>query len=93
MNPDFVWSAPPPTVKKGRPASEKWNEIASALKSRPNEWAVVAEDVSPTTAALIRNGQLKAFSEGTWEAVSRGNVGSRAKQIYARYVAPIELTF
>jgi hypothetical protein len=88
MNPDMEWGAPPVQHRKGRPPSEKWATIADNLKTRPGEWAIVAKDVSPTTAALIRDGRLKAFQNGTWEAVSRGTEGNRAKEIYARYVGP-----
>lgn len=80
------WGAPPVRERKGRPLSKKWLSIAEQLKTNPGEWAVVAENVSPSYAALIRSGGLRAFESGKYEAVSRGIENNRAKEIYARYV-------
>jgi hypothetical protein len=78
-----------PPAQAGRPASAKWKEIADNLRANPEEWFVVARDVSPTTAHLIRNGKLKAFAPaGYFESVSRGNKGNRAGEVYARFVGP-----
>lgn len=84
---EIRWEAPSTKFAAGRPASTKWAVIAQELEENIGEWAVVAEDVSSTTAYLIRAGKLKAFSPaGAYESVSRGNEKGKAKLIYARYV-------
>jgi len=86
MTDTIRWEVPP-VQTAGRPHSKKWAAVADALKSNPGEWAVVAENVSPTTAHLIRSGSLKAFApKGAFEAVTRGNKNNRAESVYARYV-------
>lgn len=78
-----------PPAQPGRPASAKWQEVADNLRANPDEWFVVARNVSPTTSHLIRNGKLKAFAPaGYFESVTRENKGNKAGEVYARYVGP-----
>jgi hypothetical protein len=64
---DIKWEEPPKQLLgRGR---TNWSEIASALKSNPEQWAVVAENVSASTGTHIRYGRLKAFEpSGAFEA-------------------------
>ena len=77
----------PPTMRSGAPVSARWAVVADMLKENPEQWAVVAENVSASTAHLIRTGGYKAFlPEGAFEATTRGNSGGRAAEVYARYI-------
>jgi hypothetical protein len=85
---DIKWEEPPKQLLgRGR---TNWSEIASALKSNPDKWAVVAENVSASTGTHIRYGRLKAFEpSGAFEARVSGahsSASGRAEKIYARYV-------
>jgi hypothetical protein len=85
---DIKWEEPPKQLLgRGR---TNWEEIASALKSNPEQWAVVAENVSASTGTHIRYGRLKAFEpSGAFEARVSGAHSSengRAEKIYARYI-------
>ena len=85
---DIKWEEPPKQLLgRGR---TNWSEIASALKSNPEQWAVVAENVSASTGTHIRYGRLKAFEpSGAFEARVSGahsSASGRAEKIYARYV-------
>jgi hypothetical protein len=83
---EIKW-ATPPTTGSGAPVSTKWASIAETLMLNPKQWAVVAENVSASTAHLIRTGGYKAFQPaGSFEATTRGNSGGRAAEVYARYV-------
>lgn len=81
------WKAPPRPVRYKRNVYD-WNEIASKLKSNPNEWAVVASDVNPSVVTHIRRGRLKPFApEGSFEASGQGrNENGYTKELYVRYV-------
>lgn len=80
---DIKWEAPEPDGR-GRGA---WDDTAEALRSRPGEWALVAEDVSASTAIAIKRARLAAFAPaGSFEAVSRSASNNRRARIYARYV-------
>jgi hypothetical protein len=85
---EMKWEEPPQQLL-GR-GQTNWQEIANALKSNPNEWAVVAENVSASTGTHIRYGRLKAFEpSGAFESRVRGahsSANGRAEKIYARYV-------
>lgn len=85
---DIKWEEPPQQLLgRGR---TNWSEIANALKGNPEQWAVVAENVSASTGTHIRYGRLKAFEpSGSFEARVSGAHSSssgRAEKIYARYV-------
>lgn len=68
-------------------AKNDHTNVASELRANPGEWAVVAEDVSPTLAQLIKNGKLVAYRPaGSFESVTRGISNGRAAKVYARYV-------
>lgn len=81
----LVWEDPP----VARTSSTVWTPIADALRARPGQWAMVAEDATPGTANNISSGGIKAFRDGDFEASARSIEGrpGRAK-IYARYVGP-----
>ena len=85
---ELTWEEPPnKLLTRG---STDWLGVAKALKARPNEWAVVAENVSASTGTHIRYGKLKAFEpSGAFEARVSGTKvsgGGRASKVYARYV-------
>jgi len=81
------WKTPPKAVRYKR-SNRDWAEIADSLKKNPNEWALIAKDVNPSTVTHIRYGRLKAFGpEGVFEASGHGrNDDGYTKELYARYV-------
>jgi hypothetical protein len=81
------WKTPPKAVRYKR-SNRDWAEIADSLKNNPNEWALIAKDVNPSTVTHIRYGRLKAFGpEGQFEASGHGRNGEGyTKELYARYV-------
>ena len=81
------WKTPPKAVRYKR-SNRDWEDIAQKLISNPNEWALIAQDVNPSTVTHIRYGRLKAFSpEGQFEASGHGrNEGGYTKELYARFV-------
>ena len=85
---EMKWEEPPQQLL-GRGRTD-WRAIADALKSNPNEWAVVAENVSASTGTHIRYGRLKAFEpSGAFEARvsgARADSSGRASKVYARFV-------
>lgn len=85
---ELKWEEPPQQLLgRGR---NNWREIADALKSNPEQWAVVAENVSASTGTHIRYGRLKAFEPaGAFEARvsgARADDSGRASKVYARYI-------
>jgi len=75
---------PGPGTKRAR---HDHRAIAAELRSRPDEWALILEDVSNNFANQIRNGVLAAYRPvGAYEATTRGNTPSGRASIYARYV-------
>jgi hypothetical protein len=58
------------------------------LRGRPNEWALVAEDVNPSVVTHIRRGRLKAFEpEGMFDASGQGrNERGYTKELYVRFI-------
>lgn len=77
------WEKPP---KGGR--GRKWQKVADDLKSRPGEWALVAESASRTLAGNISNGLIVAFRPPrTFEGVGRVNE-DKSVDVWARYVGP-----
>jgi hypothetical protein len=85
---ELKWEEPPQQLL-GRGRTD-WREIADALKSNPEQWAVVAENVSASTGTHIRYGRLKAFEPaGAFEARvsgARADDSGRASKVYARYI-------
>jgi hypothetical protein len=81
------WKTPPRPVRYKRSNTE-WQGIADTLKKNPNEWALVAQNVNPSTVTHIRKGRLKAFEpEGQYEASGHGrNENGYTKELYARFV-------
>ena len=85
---NLKWEEPPQELLgRGR---TNWKEIADALKRNPEQWAVVAENVSASTGTHIRHGRLKAFAPaGAFEARvsgARSDESGRANKVYARYI-------
>lgn len=85
---ELTWEEPPQQLLgRGR---TNWSEIADALRSNPEKWAVVAENVSASTGTHIRYGRLKAFApSGAFEARvsgARADDSGRASKVYARYI-------
>ncbi|RLP68389.1 hypothetical protein D9V30_10390 [Mycetocola reblochoni] len=66
---------------------DDWKDTADQLRNRPGEWALVATDASPSMVRHIKAGTYIGMRPaGHFDAVSRGNRGSRADEIYARYI-------
>jgi hypothetical protein len=68
----------------GRRPGAEWVRVASALRARPGEWALVKTAANSKRASYFANaighGRLSAFSTGGFEAVIRGC------DVWARYV-------
>lgn len=71
----------PPTAYRG---TRDWAAIFDALRERPNEWALIAEGVSASTAGQIKNGAYRNSQPGEFDA--RSVVEGGITNIYARYV-------
>ena len=90
---DLKWEEP--TTVRGRSASAEHAEIASALRSRPEQWAVVLESENVRRAydlaACIRYARLVAYRpEGAFEAATRSGQDGEPAKVYARYVGEPE---
>lgn len=81
--------ADPPAVDR---RDYQWEKVAKRLRSHPNEWYVVQEDLPTSTAGAIPRGKILALHpdrgfEVRTEGNSRPEGGSRmTKLLYARYV-------
>lgn len=88
------WEAPPPTTRRtvGRPRSERWDDVAAALRANPGAWAVVhqGEQRGKTEIATrIRYGHMDCFTPaGDYDATARIDDGTVT--IYARYLGETE---
>lgn len=82
------WEAPPaPGNRHGRYAVAIAHElIASQLRRRPGEWALIAENPSGgKLTSDINAGTLRAYRPaGSFESTTRNNDGRPC--VYARYV-------
>ena len=85
---DIVRWETPPAATRGRSKTGVYAQIADALRSNPGEWAVVAENTTPTLAHHIKTGHLVGFAPaGSFEATSRRNAKrSKRVTVYARFV-------
>jgi hypothetical protein len=79
------WEAPPVERSKPRRIAE-WDGVATDLRARPGEWALIATGAQHTgTAGQINAGRIVAFAPaGTFEA-QRQTVDGEIR-VYARYV-------
>ena len=84
-----TWLEPPADDGRAKGREPKYLDIAAALRERPDEWALIAEETWATMANQIRSGGLVAFRpRGAFEARAvpiDGKPASRA-QIFARFV-------
>jgi hypothetical protein len=80
------WEAPPVERVKPRRIAE-WDGVASDLRARPGEWALIAVGVEHTnTAGQINAARIRCFAPaGAFEA-QRQLVDGEIR-VYARYVA------
>lgn len=86
------WEEPPPAKGNHRsgsiPRGSKYDMIAVELIARPNEWAVIHEGWSRSSAdnlaIRIRRGEISCFTAGEFAAVVR--TVSYQYRVYARYV-------
>lgn len=87
MESSLEWKEPPNPVRYKKNNAD-WHEIAGMLRERPNEWALVAEDVNPSVVTHIRRGRLKAFEpEGMFDASGQGrNERGYTKELYVRFI-------
>lgn len=78
-----MWEDPPP---------KRWSLIAAELRSRPGEWALVAENATTATTTYINQGRITAFRPaGAFEARSVLDPRTRrAAKVFARYVGGAE---
>lgn len=79
---------PPPDAKgKWNGRTSKWAGIAEELRSRPGEWALVAERASASTVTMINAGRAAGMPKGEFAAVGRNSdaVANRC-DVYARYI-------
>lgn len=83
MTAELLWEQPPP--RHNGPKYD-WAEIGEALRSRPNEWAMVGvflnQPTAGCTARNIREGKYGALGHG-FDAKAR-TVDGQAR-VYARY--------
>lgn len=88
MESSLEWKEPPNPVRYKK-SNANWHEIADMLRARPNEWALVAEDVNPSVVTHIRRGRLKAFApEGKFDASGQGrNERGYTKELYVRFIS------
>lgn len=81
------WEEPPTEHGNGR---HKFQQIAEALRARPGEWAVVAEDRTPGSASgfayRVRNGFGPFAPRKSFEAKAVGPAMGSSSKVYARYV-------
>lgn len=84
-----TWQEPPADDGRAKGREPKYLDIAAALRERPGDWALIAEETWATMANQIRSGGLVAFRpRGAFEArpvAIDGKPASRA-QIFARFV-------
>ncbi len=78
---DLEWREPP-TLPRGPGAPSKYRPIGDQLRARPQEWAVIAHDVSRSVASQIKRHQ--ALGPGRFEVISCGE-GKRG-DVYARFL-------
>jgi hypothetical protein len=81
---EIEWADPPALVNR-----TDWAAIATALRSRPGQWAKVKTGTSSQVAAAIKSGQYRAFQPaGSFEArTSKTATGTDGQSdIYARFV-------
>lgn len=80
------WGTPPEPNRGRRPDTRTQDEkIADELRKHPGDWAVYSENSNSSIAYQIGHGDRAAFRPaGTFEAVSRDNVGNRGT-IWIRY--------
>lgn len=81
------WSDPP-LPRRGPNNGKRWPAIADALRERPGEWALVAENVDPSTVSNITRGRYAGMPAGSFEATGRRvGDGSSRVNVWARFVA------
>lgn len=88
---DIQWQTPPPNRAGGNTPSKpsKHQLIASALRDRPGQWALIMPSATASTVTLIKKGRLPAYSpSGSFEAVGRNHEDGRC-DIYARFVGEV----
>ena len=77
------WVEPP--ANKG--PHGKWADIANELRARPNEWAVVATNVSLSYSSALRSGSASGWTRGEFEVRTVGSDVNRGRgDIYARFI-------
>lgn len=66
---------------------KNWAEVADELKTNPQRWALVAENVSTGMAGNLRKGRVSAFRpSANWEFTTRENAEGRVGKLFARYI-------
>lgn len=84
---DLKWETPPPQ-RRGRGFA--YDEIAAALRSRPGEWALIAEDIECALVSRINKGTRRVWQPaGAFEArgqIIRTDGKTKRSKVWARYV-------
>ena len=84
---DLVWKNPPARAlnpQKSKRKTSKYVEMGSALRKKPEKWALVASLLSPAAAASLKSHWNKGKYGDGFEAVFTAE-GSKWN-VYARYV-------
>lgn len=75
---ELKWEEPPPS--RSGPGSNRYQPAMDALRSRPGEWAVVADGVAASTTAYLR----KRFAG--FEFTQRQNDDGKTFRTYGRFI-------
>ena len=79
----------PPKTTGGRGSRGKHLEIASELRGRPGEWALVMEGVAGSSPTMIRTGAIRAYTPaGAFDATARKRPDGKF-DVYARFVGEV----
>ena len=91
----IAWQPPKRPVRARTPRGivSEWSPIADELRSRPGEWALIADVLTPGRATglatHIRLGQLRAFTPtGDFDALSERQPDGHW-WVFARYVGDV----
>jgi hypothetical protein len=79
-----TWADPPSMRRRRQPSRVNHEEIASQLRARPGEWALIPA-AGTGLAGQIQRGDLRAYRPSrSFEAVRRDEGGEI--RVYARFV-------
>ena len=82
---DFT-SQPPQEKRPACRPGGKYKKVADELRAHPGQWAQLDGDYAIGFPYRIKNGSLKGFDPGQFEAVGRKVDGSTRYHVWARFV-------